>query len=188
MEMIMRMMLSSSFSNAFLGGLAVWAFLSMGGVLVWAAIIAWGCFFHAGGDANALRITIPGNLLGIFTAWTAGIILTLNPASVPAPAWAGLVVGLLTFIMVFIGHQLAVRYGLTIRVVPASFYGAASTFAYLVQTPDRLTTKALFSLSFDNALIALPISMIIGAFLGFATAWMTQALGTPSVPSAQLSR
>ena len=51
----MRMMLSSSFSNAFLGGLAVWAFLSVGGVLVWAAVIAWGCFFHAGGDSNAVR-------------------------------------------------------------------------------------------------------------------------------------
>ena len=94
--------------------------------------------------------------------------------------WAGLVVGLLTFVMVFIGHQLAVRLGLTVRVVPASFYGAAATFAYLVQTPGRLDTKALFSLSFDNALIALPISMFIGALLGYATGKMTDALGTPS--------
>jgi hypothetical protein len=176
----MRMMLSSSFSNAFLGGLAVWAFLSVGGVLVWAAVIAWGCFFHCGGDNSAVRIAVVGNFLGILTAWTAGIFLTLNPVSVPPPVWAGVVVGLLTFVMVFIGHQLAVRLGLTIRVVPASFYGAAATFAYLVQTPDRLTTKALFSLSFDNALIALPISMLIGALLGLATAKMTDALGTPS--------
>jgi hypothetical protein len=34
LEIAMRMMLSSSFSNAFLGGLAVWAFLSAGGILV----------------------------------------------------------------------------------------------------------------------------------------------------------
>jgi Protein of unknown function (DUF1097) len=176
----MRMMLSSSFSNAFLGGLAVWAFLSAGGVLVWAAVIAWGCFFHAGGDAHAVRITIVGTFLGILTAWTAGIFLTLNPAALSPPVWAGLVVGLLTFVMVFIGHQLAVRLGLTVRVVPASFYGAAATFAYLVQTPGRLDTKALFSLSFDNALIALPISMFIGSLLGYATAKMTDALGTPS--------
>jgi hypothetical protein len=82
--------------------------------------------------------------------------------------------------MVFIGHQLAVRLGLTVRVVPASFYGAAATFAYLVQTPGRLDTKVLFALSFDNALIALPISMLIGAFLGYATGKMTDALATPS--------
>jgi hypothetical protein len=42
-------------------------------------------------------------------------------------------------------------------------------------------------LSFDNALIALPISMIIGALLGLATALMTDALGTPS-PRARLTR
>jgi hypothetical protein len=100
--------------------------------------------------------------------------------------WAGVVVGLLTFVMVFIGHQLAVHLGLTIRVVPASFYGAAATFAYLVQTPDRLSMKVLFSLSFNNALITLPISMFIGVLLGFATAKMTDALGTPSA-RAQLA-
>lgn len=176
----MRMMLSSSFSNAFLGGLAVWAFLSVGGILVWAAVIAWGCFFHVGGDTNAVRITVVGNCLGIVTAWTAGILLTLNPDMVQPPIWAGLVVGLLTFVMVFTGHQLAVRLGLTILVIPASFYGAAATFAYLVQTPGRLTLNALFSVSFDNALIALPISMFIGALLGLATAKMTAALGTSS--------
>ena len=53
----MRLVLASSFSNAFLGGLATWAFLTQGDFLVWAAVIAWGCFFHAGGDSNALRIT-----------------------------------------------------------------------------------------------------------------------------------
>jgi hypothetical protein len=176
----MRLMLSSSFANAFLGGLAVWAFLSVGGILVWAAVIAWGCFFHAGGDNNAVRITVVGNCLGILTAWIAGILLTLNPVAIPPPLWAGSVVGLLTFAMVFIGHQLATHAGLTIRVIPASFYGAAATFAYIVQTPDRLTTRALFSMSFDNALIALPISMFIGALLGLATAKMTVALATPS--------
>jgi Protein of unknown function (DUF1097) len=133
-----------------------------------------------------VRIAVIGNCLGILTAWTAGIFLTLNPDSVPPPMWAGVVVGLLTFVMVFIGHQLAVHLGLTIRVVPASFYGAAATFAYLVQTPDRLSMKVLFSLSFNNALITLPISMFIGVLLGFATAKMTDALGTPSA-RAQLA-
>lgn len=178
--MSMRMMLSSSFSNAFLGGLAVWAFLSAGGLLVWAAVIAWGCFFHVGGDKNALRITIIGNCLGILTAWIAGNIITFNPVAVPPPIWAGTIIGLLVFAMVFIGHQLGVHLGLSVRVVPASFYGAASTFAYLVQTPGRMTRDVLFSLSFDNAIITLPISMFIGALLGFATAKMTEALGTPS--------
>jgi hypothetical protein len=80
--------------------------------------------------------------------------------------------------MVFIAHQLAVHMKLTTLVVPASFYGAAATFALMVQTPGRL--DLLLSASLENPLIAMPISMIIGALLGFATAKMTTALAAPT--------
>jgi hypothetical protein len=169
-------MLSSSFSNAFLGGVATFAFLSAGSSLVWAAVIAWGCFFHTGGTTRALAITIPGNLLGILTAWTAGGLLINNPAAIPGPVWAGLVIFVLVLIMVFIGHQIAVHLQLTTLVIPASFYGAAATFAYMIQTPGRLTTPTLYSASFVNPLIVMSIAMVIGAFLGLATATMTVAL------------
>ena len=99
----MKLMLSSSFSNALLGGLATFAFLSFGSSLVWAAVIAWGCFFHTGGDSRALAITIIGNILGIVTGWTIGVGLTHNPG-LPDPIWAGLVVFVLVIIMVFIGQ------------------------------------------------------------------------------------
>jgi Protein of unknown function (DUF1097) len=172
----MRLMLSSSFSNAFLGGLATFAFLYSGSSLVWAAVIAWGCFFHTGGTPHALSITIPGNLLGILTAWTAGGFLIHNPAGIPSSVWAGLVIFVLVMIMVFIGHQLAVHLKLTTLVIPASFYGAAATFAYMVQTPGTLAPSTLYSASLANPLIIMPIAMVIGAFLGLATAKMTTAL------------
>jgi Protein of unknown function (DUF1097) len=173
----MRLMLSSSFSNAFLGGLATFVFLSLGSSLVWAAVIAWGCFFHTGGDSRALTITIPGNILGILTAWTVGVLVLHNPG-LPNPVWAGVMVFVLVMIMVFIGHQMAVHLKLTTRVIPASFYGAAATFALMVQTPGRLTQEVLLSASLENPLIAMPISMIVGAMLGFATAHMTTALAS----------
>jgi len=172
----MKMILSSSFSNSFLGGLATWAFLSGGGLLVWAAVIAWGCFFHTGGNQNALRITIAGNCLGIGAAWVAGLLLTVNPVAVAPPVWAGLVIFVVVFVMVFIGHQMGVHLKMTILVVPASFYGAAATFAYMIQTPGKLSTQVLLSVGVENPLIVMPISMAIGAFLGFATAWMTTTL------------
>lgn len=176
----MRTMAASSFSNALLGGIATWAFLSVGSILVWAAVIAWGCFFHTGGDARALRITIVGNALGVFAAWIAGHLLIANPASIPAPLWAGLAVFIVVICMVFIGHLMAVYFAFTTLVIPASFYGAASTFAFLVQTPNKLNSPMLLSLSLDNALIVLPISMVIGAFLGLGTAKMTNALAPPT--------
>jgi hypothetical protein len=175
----MRTVLASSFSNALLGGLATWAFLSVGSSLVWAAVIAWGCFFHTGGNAKAVRITIVGNALGVFFAWLGGNLLVVNPPSIPAPIWAGLAIFSIVIVMVFIGHNIAGYLNYTTLVIPASFYGAASTFAFLVQTPNKLSPTALHSFSFDNALIAVPIAMVVGAFLGLATAKMTTALATP---------
>jgi hypothetical protein len=172
----MRTVIASSFSNAFLGGIATWAFLSVGSSLVWAAVVAWGCFFHTGGNGKAVQITIVGNALGVLFAWIGGNLLTVNPAAIPAPVWAGLVIFSIVIVMVFIGHNIAGYLNFTTLVIPASFYGAASTFAFLVQTPNKLSPAALHSLSFDNALIALPVAMIIGAFLGLGTAKMTTEL------------
>ena len=179
----MRFVLASSFSNAFLGGIAVWAFLTQGNFLVWAAVIAWGCFFHTGGS---LRTTIAGNCWGVFCAWCAGLLLIGNPG-LAAPVWAALVVGCITMAMVFVGHLMSIHWRMTIVVVPACFYGAAATFAFMVQTPERLTLKALLSASVANALIVVPVSMIIGALLGFATALMTDFLATPRVEPAPAS-
>ena len=59
-----------SVSIALLGGL--WAFLALGplagSVLVWAGFIAWGSFFHSGGDAAALQKTIVGMIYGAVIA------------------------------------------------------------------------------------------------------------------------
>ncbi len=182
---MLRLQLSSSFSNAFLGGLAVFSFLWLGSSVVWAAVIAWGCFFHTGGEARTMSRGIIGNLLGILAGWTAGLILTQNPAVIPGPVWGGVMVGLVTFVMVFIGHQLAVYFKLTIAVVPAAFYGAAATFAYMVQTPGKLTPDNLLSASFGNPLVCLPIAMVIGSFLGLATAKMTGALAAGGASEAE---
>ena len=58
----MPQLVALSLSIAVLG--AIWAFLALGPlagfVLVWAGFIAWGCFFHTGGDQKALIKTICG--------------------------------------------------------------------------------------------------------------------------------
>jgi Protein of unknown function (DUF1097) len=69
--------------------------------------------------------------------------------------------------MIFIPHQMAVHLKLTTLVVLATFYGPAATFALMA--PGRLTQQILLSASLENPLIAMPISMIFGALLGFAT-------------------
>jgi hypothetical protein len=174
----MRMILASTFSNAFLGGLAVFAFMTQGQFLVWAAVIAWGCFFHVGGSASTMKIGLIGNIWGIICAWVAGIAITHGPVGVALPIWAGLIVFLTVNVMVFVGHQMAIHWKLGIPVVPSCFYGAAATFAYMTQTPGIMTPGVLMSATTSNPVVVLPVSMLIGSILGLLTSWMTEALGT----------
>src|SRR5262245_48550262 len=54
----------------------IWAFVALKiGLLVWAGFIAWGCFFHSGGDQKALVKTICGNVYGVIVAWIALLII-----------------------------------------------------------------------------------------------------------------
>lgn len=154
-----------SLSIAVLGGIATWAFLSLGGIFIWAAFVAWACFFHTGGDNNALRNTIVGNIFGTVCAWLAAVIILAVPlaASLTLPVWAGVVVGVSVWVVCMAANIKA------LAVIPASFYGYASTFAFLLQTPDKLSLAKLTSASLDNALIVIPISMAIGAVLGFVS-------------------
>ena len=77
----MPQLVALSVSIAVLG--AVWAFLALGPlggfVLVWAGFVAWGCYFHTGGDEAALSKTIVGNVYGVIMAWIALLIIVNVP-------------------------------------------------------------------------------------------------------------
>src|SRR5216683_1998424 len=79
----MSQLVALSVSIGVLG--AVWAFLALGPlagfVLVWAGFIAWGCFFHTGGDNKALIKTIAGNAYGALVAWIAFLIIVNVPVA-----------------------------------------------------------------------------------------------------------
>ena len=53
--------------------------------------------------------------------------------------------------------------------VPGTTYGYACTFAYLLQTPDKLNLDTLTSVTMSNALIVVIISMVIGAIFAFVS-------------------
>ena len=152
-----------SLSIGLLGGIATWAFLTLGGVLIWAAFVAWGCFFHTGGDVNALRGTIINTIFGSVVATVAALIILTIPGAdtLGLPLWAGIVVGV-TAGLIVIAANIKV-----FSVIPAGFYGYACTFAFLLQTPDKLSVAALTSVSMNNALIVVVLSMVIGAVFGF---------------------
>jgi hypothetical protein len=161
----MSSLVALALSVAVLGGVAAWLFLSVGSILIWAAFVAWACFFHSGGDVPALKSTIISNIFGVVAAWVAALVILGVPmaATLTLPVWAGIVVAITIFIYILMSN---------IEVfasIPGSTYGYACTFGFLLQTPEKLSMEALTSVSMSNALIVVPISMVIGALFAFVS-------------------
>ncbi len=70
-----------------------------------------------------------------------------------------------------------------LSTIPASVFGYASTFAYLLQTPDALSTAALTGVNFNNALLVIAVSLIVGAIFGLLSGKLGGAL-TAKAPAA----
>ena len=167
----MSSLVALSVSIGILGAIATILFLKFG-LLIWAAFIAWACFFHSGGNAAGLKSTIIGNTFGAFCAWVAAVVILSFPlaTSLTLPVWAGIVVGITVMLMCLAAHLPA------LSSIPASVYGYAAVFAYLLQTPDAMTKEKLMSPSMANAFVLVAISMIVGALFGLASGKMAGAL------------
>ena len=154
-----------SLSIAVLGAVATWLFLTVGGVLIWAAFIGWGCYFHNGGNNDALKTTIINNVFGSLCAWVAALIILGIPlaAQLTLPVWAAIGVGVMVWVLCMAANVKA------LSSIPSGVYGFAATFAFLLQTPDKLSIPALTSPSLSNGFIVVAVSMAIGAIFGFAS-------------------
>ena len=156
-----------SVSIGVLGGIAAALCLGplSGIVLIWAVFIAWACFFATGGDGNALKNTIVCSILGAVLAWIALLVILGIPlaGALTLPIWAGIVIGVTVLIMCLLA-QIQM-----FSTLPASVLGYASVAGYALQTPDALSMGALTSGGFDNALIVIGVSLIIGAILGMVS-------------------
>lgn len=161
-----------SISIAAFAAVATFVYLSVGTLLLWATFIAWGCFYHCGGDNDALRKTIVGTAFGCFLAWIAAVAILGIPlaATIGLPAWAAIVVGITVFVACMSANLKP------FAVIPATVYGYASTFAFLLQTPGKLALANLLSLSLANGPILVAISLALGAFFGLASAKLGAAM------------
>lgn len=163
-------------SIAVLGGF--WAFLALGPlagfVLVWAGFIAWGCFFHTGGDNKALVKTIAGTAYGALVAWIA-LLIIVNVAVPPlGVVWPAIVVGVTVFFLVIVAsvEQLS--------SVPANVYGYAALVGYSLHQPSSAPATGplsnLAATNFANPLVLLIVSMVIGALFGYVSDQLAKML------------
>ena len=153
-----------SLSIGILAGVAT--FLAVGpasGIFfIWAATIAWAAYFFLGANKEALVNTIVCGIFGVVMAWITAILLTeISPEAVPGfSVMAAITVAVAVTVMCLAANipQLA--------TIPASVLGYSSTFAYLLQTPDKLTQDVLLSVSLSNPLLVISISIVVGTYFG----------------------
>lgn len=160
----MEKLTALSLSIGVLAGVAT--FLAVGpasGVFfIWAATIAWAAYFFLGATKEALVNTIVCGIFGVVMAWITAILLTeISPeATLGFPFMAALTVTVAVIVMCLAANipQLA--------TIPASVLGYSSTFAYLLQTPDKLNQDVLLGVSLSNPLLVISISIVVGTYFG----------------------
>jgi hypothetical protein len=164
----MNSLTALSLSIGLLAGLAT--FLAVGpasGIFfIWAATIAWAAFFALGGNKEALKNTIVCGIFGVFMAWLTAIQITNIPATIflGFPFWAAVAVTVSVIVLCFAANIPE------LSSIPASVLGYSSTFAYLLQTPDKLNKDVLLSVGLSNPLIVISLSIVIGTYFGLYSA------------------
>ena len=157
-------------SIAVLGG--VWAFLALnslaGVALVWVGFLAWGCYFHTGGDNAALQKTIAGMIFGAVVAGVALYLVSSGMLGALGVLAAPVIIAVTVFPLVALaGCNL-------LSVVPANVYGYAAT-AGLALTAG--TTGNATAMDMSNPVLLVAVSVVLGAVFGMVSGKLAGMLG-----------
>ncbi|WP_114326399.1 DUF1097 domain-containing protein [Candidatus Colwellia aromaticivorans] len=160
----MKEITATSLSIGLVGAIATrLAFgLLSGYILIWAVFIAWAGFAALGGDNQALKSTIICGVFGVVIGWIAAFMVLSIPLAdtLGMPLWSAVVVGITAFTVVFASNFPI------LGAVPASVLSYAATFAYLLQTSERMTLITLTSINFENPILLISLSVIFGGIFG----------------------
>lgn len=143
--------------------IAGWTYVALGpGALpVWAGIVAWGCFFAAGGKTEGLTRTIASNLSGVFWAYLA--LTAWNQFGGGVPVLSALV-GVAALCMVL---QAKISF---LSFIPGAFLGAATAVSVVVGASGSWTKTI--------------IALVAGAVLGYLSEMLAAAITRPSKAAA----
>lgn len=142
--------------------IAGWTYVALefAALPVWAGIVAWGCFFAAGGKTTGLAKTIAANLAGVIWAFLA---LQAAQQFGGAGSILALMVGIAAFFMVVEAKIPALSF------IPGAFLGAATAVSVVVGANGRWTSTIL--------------ALVIGAVLGYVSELLAGAITRKKAPA-----
>lgn len=140
--------------------IAGWTYVAVGvaALPVWVGILAWGCFFAAGGKTTGLTKTIAANLSGV--VWAFLLLWAWHQFGEGAPLLSALV-GVAAFFMVVQAKIPALSF------IPGAFIGAAAAVSVVVGAGT----------SFPHPWVKTIIALVAGAILGYVSEMLAGSLG-----------
>jgi hypothetical protein len=135
--------------------IAGWTYVALGvaALPVWAGIVAWGCFFAAGGKTAGLSKTIAANLSGVLWAFLALTAWKSFGGGVPV---LSILVGVAALFMVLQAKIPALSF------IPGAFLGAATAVSVVVGANGSWTKTV--------------IALVVGAVLGYVSELLAGAM------------
>ena len=137
--------------------IAAWVYVAVGmpelGLIVWAGIIAWATFYAAGGGMEGLKKSVASNLAGNF--WAAIALYVFNMMGGGNVVVLAIIFGIVAFIFCV---QAKIP---LLSFIPGAVLGAATWVG--VDVAGAANDGGLL----DAADIMIPVSMVVGAVLGY---------------------
>jgi hypothetical protein len=140
--------------------IAGWTYVAVGvaALPVWVGILAWGCFFAAGGKTTGLTKTIAANLSGVVWAFLA--LWAWHRFGEGVPLLSALV-GVAAFFMVVQAKVPALSF------IPGAFIGAAAAVSVVVGAGT----------TFPHPWVKTIVALVVGAVLGYVSEMLAGSIG-----------
>jgi Protein of unknown function (DUF1097) len=174
-------LIAAALAAALVAAFSVLAFSVVPALLVWAAFIGWASYDHSGATWGAALRSSAGLVFGVAMAWAVALVVAARIVLLNAPLSTAVAAGGASFLIVLASSNSI------LSVVPATFYGFASTFAYLSVTPVS-TVSVLTAVSWLNPIIVVSISLLIGTGLGIVQGLLAAALAAAEVRDPERRR
>jgi Protein of unknown function (DUF1097) len=163
-------LVAAALAAALVAAASVLAFSAMPNLFVWAAFIGWASYDHSGATPQAALRSSAALVFGVVMAWVVAVVVAAGTMPLSASLATAVAAGIASFLIVLMSARPV------LSVVPATFYGFASTFAYLSLSPGAFTIGAMTGLGWKNAIVVMPISLLIGTGLGVVQGWLAKVL------------
>jgi hypothetical protein len=163
-------LIAGSLAAALQAAATVWGFAHLPGIWVWAAFVGWASYDHSGANRKAFVTSSVCMVFGVVMAWLVALVVAGNLLPLSSEVASAIAAGIASFVIIYVSQYIP------FSNVPATFYGFASAFAFLLMRSGSFSLSAMKALDLANVLLCVSVSLLIGSVLGVVHQRLAYAL------------